>query len=164
MFLSFGRNAHATINRDLTYRYTQIWNGLVRFLRVDNGFQVVEKNKTAGYIMFEYREKGKTFPSSFELIPVVRDGRYYIRVGLRIADMPTYIEVVLFDKLIVKLKKDFGLPPTPKLADAKTAGPQDSAAGSGGDAPKTGIGSKPPEDEEDIEVDEDKLEETEEEQ
>ena len=102
---------HAKTDRDLTYRYGQIWSTLVRFLRVDNGYKILEKDKDDGYILFEYTDTGRTCQSSFQLVATIVEGRQYVRSQLHIADMPTYVEIVLQDRLRRKLREEYGTPP-----------------------------------------------------
>ncbi len=154
--LSFSLVVQARSHRELTYHYSKIWSTMVRFLRVDNRFTISEKDKKAGYVLFEYRESGPALPASVELISTVRDGKRYIRASLRISSMPSYVEVVLLDKFLRKLRRDYGDPPPPRLvkkgsSEAKEKYKKNSAK----DAKQ---GNEPPESEEDIEADEADLE------
>lgn len=101
----------ARTTRETTYRYQQIWSSAVRFLRVDNGFEIKEQDKETGYVLFAYPNAGRSLTGSVELIPMVRRGSKYISVALRIQDMPSYVEVVLIDKLVRKLRNEYGEPP-----------------------------------------------------
>lgn len=114
---SLAGSADAATNREMTYQYSRLWNALVRFLRVDNNFAIREKDREAGYILFEYKEGLKKMTSSIELVPTVRDKRRFIRARLQIADMPSYVEGILLDKFERKLKDEYGAPPPPELVD-----------------------------------------------
>ncbi len=120
MCLFFAMDAGAKTNRELTYRYNQIWGTVIRFLRVDNGFKIVEKDKIDGYIMFEYKDGERTFNSSIELIKVEIEGRYYVRAGMHIQKMPSYVEILLQDKLKRKLRDEYGDPPPAKMVEPET--------------------------------------------
>lgn len=162
--LFIGGAAEAKTHRDLTYRFNQIWSSAVRFLRVDNGFPIAEQDKKSGYILFEYRDVGRTMSGSLEIVRVAREGNQYVRADLRIPQMPSYVEVVLLDKLLRKLRDEHGDPPPPQPVVA----PAPQPATDGDKAGKAGKGkagkddatteTEPPEDEEDLEVDEKDLE------
>lgn len=105
--------AQAHITRQTTYRYDQIWSTAVRFLRVDKGYKVTEQDKTTGYLLFEYDHSGRKLMASMELFETVESGLQYVTMGVRIQDMPRYIETVLLDGLERKLRDEYGRPPTP---------------------------------------------------
>ncbi len=114
--------------RETTYRYQQIWSTAVRFLRVDNGFEIREQDKETGYVLFTYPNAGRTLTGSVELIPTVRAARKYITVAVRIQDMPSYVEVVLIDKLVRKLRNEYGRAPLPQVAEGTADAAGDEAA------------------------------------
>jgi hypothetical protein len=119
--LAMAGTAEARSKRNTTYRYSQLWSTTVRFLRVDNRFPIAEKDKKDGYILFEYREQGKKYQGALELIPTVSNGKQYIRLSLQIANMPGYVETVFLNRLMKKLRKEYGDPPPPQkmLAPSK---------------------------------------------
>ena len=73
-------------------------------------------------------------------IPVVKDNKKYISVNFRIQDMPSYVEIVLADKLVRKLRDEYGDPPLAQVAvkKAKPAKKPDRAEDEGAseDAPE----------------------------
>jgi len=101
----------AKSSREMRYRYDQIWNTAVRFLRVDNGYPITEKDVKSGYLIFKYTDAAATQIGSMELVETVRDTRRAVTVGLRIQNMPSYIEIMLLDKLERKLRDEYGEPP-----------------------------------------------------
>jgi hypothetical protein len=155
--LVWAGDAQARVERKLTYRTSQLWSSAVRFLRVDNRYKIVEKDKQTGYLLFEYKDEGRTHPASLELIPTVIEERKVVRARLRIEGMPTYVESVLMDKFLRKLKREYGDAPPAELAIKPKP-----ASGSDGKASKSakpsGGSDEEPEDEEDLEVEEEDLE------
>ena len=105
----------ARSTREASYRYDQIWNTMVRFIRVDNGFKITEKDKESGYLMFDYTEGVKSQIGAVEVVEIIRNQRLYVTVGLRIQNMPSYVELHLLDKLERKLRDEYGDPPIPPL-------------------------------------------------
>jgi len=134
--LAFAGTAHASSSRDVTYRYSKIWSGVVRFLRVDNRFPLVEKAKKEGYVLFEYKYRGRERQASFEFVPVVKTNRKYIRIILRIGGMPSYVERVLLDKFKLKLRTEYGYQPEAQLvtkSDSKKKDGNSTEGATGGD-------------------------------
>ena len=150
-------NAEAKTDRDLTYRSSQIWRSAVRFLRVDQNFKVLEKDKDAGYLLFEYANAGKMYSASMEMIPLVKNEKHYVRASIKIEAMPSYVEVVLIDSFVRKLKEEYGVqPPARVVVEAPTG----SSAGSDGSGDADAAKKGDVENEEDLEVTEEELEDT----
>lgn len=105
----------ARSTRETSYRYDQIWNTAVRFIRVDSGFKITEKDKDSGYLMFDYTDGNTTQIGALELVETQRYQRAKVSIGLRIQNMPSYVEILLLDKLERKLRDEYGDPPIPPL-------------------------------------------------
>lgn len=106
----------ARSQRDTRYLYRQVWPAAVRLLRVDKGYDIVEKDVDAGYVLFDVKEDRKKFRGSLELVRLEGESRNRVRVIIRIADRPSYVELGLLDNLERKLREEYGSPPksTPK--------------------------------------------------
>ena len=109
--------AAARTQATLSYPYAKVWPTIVRFLRIDEGFRVTEKDSEAGYVLFEVEEDGHIFRGSFE-IAKVRDQqrRNASRVIVQIHDRPAYMEQGLIDRLELKLRRELGEPAPPPAA------------------------------------------------
>lgn len=139
----------ASSEREVTYRYQQVWSSLIRFLRVDQNFPISEKDKKSGYILFNYKTRGRNLSGSVELIPIQKDQRHYLRLSLRIAEMPTYVESMLVEKLLKKLKSEYGPPPRPRVVVA----PEDKSVKSSDEKQESNPASEnPPEDDDGDEI------------
>jgi hypothetical protein len=113
-------SAYARSEKTLAYPRDPAWSAAVRFIRVNAGLKVIEKDAEAGYVIFEFKEDKKTFRGSLELIEVVKDGRKLVRFVITIEDRPQWVEVELLTKLERKLRAELGAPaptPTPKPKD-----------------------------------------------
>ncbi len=98
----------------VSYSYDKVYPSSVRFLRIDEGVKVIEKDSEAGYILFELTEEGKTYEGSFEVARVRDDdGRKASRLVVRIKDRPAYMEQGLLDRFGLKLREELGLPEDP---------------------------------------------------
>ena len=103
--------AEASTSKELTYSEAVVWRCAVRFVRVDAGYKIVEKDKDAGYMLFEYNDAGKISSASIEILPVTKSDKKYVRVQIHVSGQPSYIESLLFTKLERKLKHEYGFAP-----------------------------------------------------
>jgi hypothetical protein len=109
--------AQARTEKTLAYPRDQAWPTAVRFIRVDEGLKIIEKDSEAGYVLFELHEEKRTFRGSLEVIDVVQDGRHAVRFVLTIEDRPEWLELEMLNRLEQKLRDELGSPappPTPK--------------------------------------------------
>jgi len=98
----------------IPYPITAVWPASVRFLRVDRDFPVIEKDDTAGYILFEYTDGPKPCRASLELISITdSEGRDATRLAVSIPALPRRYELMFLDKLGDKMRTDYGPPPPP---------------------------------------------------
>lgn len=105
--------AWARSDRLVIYAPAKVFPTAVRFLRVDAGARIVEKDADAGYVMFELTEGNKTYPGSLELVAADSAGRPAARIVITIEGQPSYVEGILLDKLERKLRDELGQPPPP---------------------------------------------------
>jgi hypothetical protein len=124
-------SAHARSEKTLAYPRDPAWAAAVRFIRINAGLKVIEKDAEAGYVIFEFKEEKKTFRGSLELIEVVKDGRKLLRFVMTIEDRPQWVEIELLTKLERKLRAELGTPapaptptPSPKPKDKDVPPPK----------------------------------------
>jgi hypothetical protein len=111
------RPALARSTAVLSYPLADVWSTAVRFVRVDRGYSVREKDEESGYILFDMVEGSKTYKASLELIRATDDqGRDSTRAAFSIPDLPRHYETLLLDKLSAKVREERGspAPPAPK--------------------------------------------------
>lgn len=125
-------DASARVEGDSPYTKSQTFNAALRYVRVDLGFEVVEKDPDAGYLLFKYVPPGQkqATAGSFEIFKVRDDVKVYVQLP----KMPEYHEVVLRDGLMKKLRDEYGTPPPrqPKAPKAPKRSP-DKAPDGGSD-------------------------------
>jgi hypothetical protein len=90
-----------------------VWPTALRFLRIDEGHEILEKDGEAGYVVFAVDDDGKRFHGTLEVIRVTDGGQPAIRLVVAIEDRPAYMEQGLLDRLLVKLRGEHGPPPAP---------------------------------------------------
>ena len=108
---------------DFRHTYDQVWGAAVRMIRVDQGYAIKDRDEAVGYFLFDYRDDGRKYPGSVELVRIEDQGGGPIRAVIKIPAMPSYIERMLLDKLRKKLNNEFGepAPPPKKPTDAPSS-------------------------------------------
>ncbi len=103
------RPAAARIEVASPYTKAQTYSGAVRYLRVDLGYEIVERDPDAAYLLFQFVPSGETDPThgSVEVIEVEDE----VRVILKLPELPEYREAMLRDGLLEKLSGEYGVPP-----------------------------------------------------
>ncbi len=84
---------------DYRHSYDQVWRAAVRLIRVDQGYPIRDRDESIGYLLFDYRDDGRKYPGSVELIRIKDQGGGSVRAIIQIPAMPSYIERMLLDKL-----------------------------------------------------------------
>jgi len=111
--------AHARSAAALPYATGAVWAAAVRYLRVDRGFAIREKDEKAGYVLFDYAESGKVFHASLELVALTEDdGRASTEVVITMPDLPRRYEMLLLGELGAKVRQERGPAPAPKSKPA----------------------------------------------
>lgn len=112
--LMLSASAEARSTQDQSYPAEAVWSAAVRFLRVDMRFPVLEKDKDAGYILFDFVQDTKVYRASLELLALEEaNGRAGSRVIVSVSDLPRHVEATLLEKLARKLKEELGSPVPP---------------------------------------------------
>lgn len=98
----------------LPYPMADVWPSTIRYLRIDRGATLREKDADAGYVLFDLPEGSKTHKGALELVRTTDDdGRDATRVVVSLNDLPRHFETTLLDKLAAKIKEDHGAPVAP---------------------------------------------------
>ena len=106
--------ARARVEADSAYTKIQTYSGALRYLRVDLGYEVVEKDPDAAYLIFRYaptgqaKDKDKDAPTG--TVEVV-ETESRVKVFVQIPRLPEYHARMLRDGLLKKLREEYGVPP-----------------------------------------------------
>jgi hypothetical protein len=119
--------AAARKQRELPHRIDQVWNAALRMIRVDLQMAVTDRDQEGGYVLFEYVSNGKRFPGSIELIQQAKGARPTTVVVTQVRGQPSYVEVMLLDRLEKKLAEEIGVPPEPPKEKEKPKPPPEDA-------------------------------------
>jgi hypothetical protein len=115
--------ADARVEADSDYSKAQTYSAALRYLRVDKGFEVLEKDPEAAYLIFKYETPGAAKSSSNGTIEIVEAGER-VKLLVQLQRMPEYHERVLKDGLLRKLREEYGSAirrPVDKKNDKKAA-------------------------------------------
>lgn len=132
----------------LSYPIGDVWAGAVRFIRVDRGYPIVEKDEGSGYVLFELAEGAKTYKGSLELVRATDDaGRDSTRAVFSVPGLPRHFEAMLLDKLSAKVREERGPPapppprdrPSPPPSSDKPAAPAPPDAGAPSGLPRAPV-------------------------
>jgi hypothetical protein len=123
-------SAHASptkTTRVVTYPYKQVMPAAVRYLVIDAKHKVLAANYKAGYILFQIDEGRRTFRGALELVRYTEKRQPMLKLILSIDGRPKWVEAVMINRLLKKLRKQLGVAPEPpepspgKKAPAKKA-------------------------------------------
>ena len=118
--------AEAKTSRKVSHAYESVWPATVRFLRIDEGLKISEKDSDTGYILFELQDDGKVYSGSVEVIRRKDySNRDAVELVLQIKDRPSYMELPILDRLMAKLRKELGHPKPPKPPKKDENKPED---------------------------------------
>lgn len=103
--------------RVLSYPFEQVWPTAIRYLRIDRGFTVTDRDEDAGYIMFEFDLDGDRVGSgSLEMFRTEDvSGRPSVSVTVSTGAGPVHLPHAIVDGLAAKVRAERGQPaPPPK--------------------------------------------------
>jgi hypothetical protein len=109
--LLLGGTALARSSSVLPYPPAEVWPTAIRYLRVDRGATLRERDAESGYVLFDLAEGNKVYKGSLELIRTSdSEGREATRVVASLPDLPRHFETTLLDKLALKVRDEYGSP------------------------------------------------------
>jgi hypothetical protein len=102
--------AHGKAAASSPYTLPQTFGAALRLLRVDLRLEVTEKDESAAYLLFRYptsEDPKRLVEGAIEIIGLEQD----VRVVVKIPALPEAHERLLRDRLVKKLREDYGEPP-----------------------------------------------------
>ena len=109
-WLMLSQRATARVGGESEYTKAQTYSAALRYLRVDLGYEVTERDPDAAYLIFRYLLPGQSKATATGTVEIVAtDG--HVKLFVQIASMPEYHERVLRDGLVRKLHDEYGSPP-----------------------------------------------------
>jgi hypothetical protein len=102
----------ARVDGSSAYTKVQTYSGALRYVRVDLGYEVLEKDPEAAYLIFKYTPPGGSKSSAVTGTLEVIEAGGGVRVFVSLPRMPEYHERIFRDGLLKKLKDEYGAPPS----------------------------------------------------
>jgi hypothetical protein len=103
----------ARVDGSSGYSKAQTYSGALRYVRVDLGYEVVEKDPDAAYLIFKYTAPGQTKAAAVTGTLEIVEANAGVRLFVSLPRMPEYHERMLRDGLLKKLREEYGAPPPP---------------------------------------------------
>ncbi|HEY2746892.1 MAG TPA: hypothetical protein VGL86_19855 [Polyangia bacterium] len=120
-FVIVAANAHARAQTELQYPLVEAYSTALRFVRIDRGCKVVDKDADAAFVSFECSDDGKVKRGSLELFKVPGGVRMQVTLG----DDTHGMELRWLELYERKLKDELGEPlpvAPPKVAPSAKDG------------------------------------------
>ena len=117
--LTITSNAGARAQTDLPYAISEAFSTALRFVRVDRGCKVVDKDADAAFVSFECSDEGRVKRGSLELFKVPSGVRMQVTLG----DDTHGMEIRWLELFERKLREERGTPtppPPPAVAAPST--------------------------------------------
>lgn len=111
--------ANARVDGSSSYSKAQTYSGALRYVRVDLGYEVVEKDPDAAYLIFKYTPSGAAKDASVTGTLEVVEAGGSVRLFVSLPRLPEYHERVFRDGLLKKLRDEYGPPPNAKKPSEK---------------------------------------------
>jgi hypothetical protein len=123
--LLLSSSAGARVEGDSEYTKAQTYSAALRYLRVDLGYEVVERDPEAAYLIFRYQLPGQPKNATSATLEVI-EAAGHVKLFVQIPRMPEYHERILRDGLLKKLRDEYGVPakkqPPPEKKPPSDAG------------------------------------------
>ena len=117
--LSMTSNASARAQADVPYALGEAFSTALRFVRIDRGCKVVDKDPDAAFVAFECNDDGKVKRGSLELFKVPAGVRTQVTLG----DDTHGMELRWLELFERKLRDERGTPTAPPPSPPSTSPP-----------------------------------------
>lgn len=119
-------------SRVLSYPAQEVWPAAIRYLRVDRGYAVVDRDQEAGFILFDFpvssREDSPRGRGSIEFIATEDvSGRPSVKLSVSTDAGPTHLPHAIAEGLAAKLLAERGPPAAPPPPPAEPTPPRDDS-------------------------------------
>lgn len=100
--------------KDVPYSVAESFSSSLRFIRIDRGCKVADKDPEAAFITFECKDDDKVLRGSLEIFRATekQNGHETVRLQVTLGDEPHYAELRFLELLERKLRDERGTPPT----------------------------------------------------
>jgi hypothetical protein len=101
--------------RVLSYPIDQVWPTAIRYLRIDRGFKITDRDRDAGYMLFEFPLEGARLGSGSVEMFATEDpsGRPSVSVAVNTGAGPVSMPSGVLDGIAAKVRAERGQPAPP---------------------------------------------------
>lgn len=101
--------------RVLSYPIDHVWPTAIRYLRIDRGFEITDRDRDAGYLLFEFPLEEKRIGSgSVEMFEAVdASGRASVSISVNTGAGPVHLPNSILDGIAAKVRAERGQPSPP---------------------------------------------------
>jgi hypothetical protein len=101
--------------RMLSYPMDHVWPTAIRYLRIDRGFEITDRDRDAGYLLFEFPLEEKRIGSgSVEMFEAIdASGRASVSIGVNTGAGPVHLPNSILDGIAAKVRAERGQPAPP---------------------------------------------------
>lgn len=105
--------------RVLSYPFDQVWPTAIRYLRIDRGFEIIDRDQEAGYLLFQFPLEGQRIGSGSLEMFATEDaaGRASVSISVNTGAGPVHLPNSILDGISAKVRAERGqplAPPPPK--------------------------------------------------
>jgi hypothetical protein len=116
--------------RVLSYPIDQVWPTAIRYLRIDRGFKLTDRDREAGYMLFEFPLEGARLGSGSLEMFATEDaaGRPSVSLTVNTSAGPVHLPNAILDGIAAKVRAERGQPappPPPEQDEPKEDEPDD---------------------------------------
>ena len=106
--------------RVLSYPIDQVWPTAIRYLRIDRGFEITDRDQEAGYLLFQFPLEGKRIGSGSLEMFATEDaaGRASVSISVNTGAGPVHLPNSILDGVAAKVRAERGQPLPPPKPDA----------------------------------------------
>ncbi|KIG12765.1 hypothetical protein DB30_01026 [Enhygromyxa salina] len=101
--------------RLLSYPLDQVWPAAIRYLRIDRGFEITDRDQDAGYILFQFPLEGQRIGSGSLEMFATDDaaGRASVSMSVNTGAGPVHLPNSILDGISAKVRAERGQPSPP---------------------------------------------------
>ncbi len=119
--------AYAKATKDVPYSVAECFSSALRFVRIDRGCQIVDKDADAAFLTWECKDGEKSLRGALEIFRATTSdhprGGERTRLQVTLGDDPHYVEIRFLELLERKLREERGAPPELAPPPAKKPSP-----------------------------------------
>lgn len=113
--------------RVLSYPFEQVWPTAIRYLRIDRGYKVTDRDEEAGYMLFEFPlDGGRVGSGSVEMFATEdASGRASVSLAVNTGAGPVHLPNSILDGIAAKVRAERGQPVDPPKQEEPPPKPKD---------------------------------------